>query len=87
MGASPREILALILRQGLALTAVGVAIGLAVAFAATRGLTTMLFGVTRLDPATYGGVIVLLAAVATVACLVPALRAARIDPSITLRAE
>ena len=87
MGASPREILALILRQGLTLTITGVVIGLAGAFAATRGLTTMLFGITRLDPATYAGVIALLVVVAAVACLVPALRAARIDPSITLRAE
>ena len=87
MGASPRDILALILRQGLALTTIGVAIGLAGAFVATRGLITMLFGVTRLDPATYAGVIALLFVVSAVACLVPALRAARVDPSITLRTE
>jgi putative ABC transport system permease protein len=69
------------------LTIVGVAIGLIGAAAATRGLVTLLFGITRLDPTTYGAVIVLLLAVSAVACWVPAWRAARIDPSITLRAE
>ncbi len=87
MGASPRDIVSLIVGQGLRLTLVGVAIGLAGAAVATRGLVTMLFGVTRLDPATYGAVIVLLVAVSAVACSVPAWRAARIDPSITLRSE
>jgi predicted permease len=87
MGAAPRDILALILRQGLKLTLAGVALGLAGAAAATRGLDTMLFGITRLDPATYVGVIVLLFGVSVVACWIPAWRAARIDPSITLRSE
>jgi len=69
------------------LTAVGVALGLIGAAAATRGLVTMLFGVTRLDPPTYVGVVVLLFGVSAVACWMPAWRAARIDPSVTLRAE
>jgi putative ABC transport system permease protein len=87
LGASRRDILLLILRQGLALTAVGVIVGLAGAAVASRALVTLLFGVSRLDPATYGGVVALLALVATVACSVPAWRAARIDPSVTLRAD
>ncbi len=87
MGASPSDILGLILGQGMKLTLIGVACGLAGAMAATRGLVTLLFGVTRLDPVTYVGVITLLVTVSAVACWMPAWRAARIDPSITLRAE
>jgi putative ABC transport system permease protein len=87
MGAAPRDILALILGQGMKLTTVGAALGLIGAFAATRGLVTMLFGVTHLDPPTYVGVIVLLFAVSAIACWMPAWRAARVDPSITLRSE
>jgi ABC-type lipoprotein release transport system permease subunit len=64
-----------------------VAIGLAAAVAASRALVTLLFGVSRLDPLTYAGVIALLAGVSAVACWIPAARAARVDPSITLRAE
>ena len=69
------------------LTGLGVAIGLAGAAAASQAIVTLLFGVSRLDPLTYFGVIALLGAVAAAACAVPAWRAARVDPSITLRAE
>jgi ABC-type lipoprotein release transport system permease subunit len=64
LGASPAHILSLVVRQGLTLAGIGVAIGLAIAAAATRALETLLYGVTSLDPITYGGAIVLLAAVA-----------------------
>ena len=87
LGASRRRILTLVLGQGLGLTAVGVAIGLAGAAFATRALVAMLFGVSRLDPVTYLAVVVLLAAVAAIACAVPAWRAARVDPASTLRTE
>jgi putative ABC transport system permease protein len=87
MGASPRDILGLILGQGMKLTTIGALIGVIGAAAATRGLVTMLFGVTRLDPATYAGVVVLLFIVSAIACWMPAWRAARVDPSITLRSE
>jgi len=87
LGASRREILALVFRQGAALTGLGVVIGAAGAAAASEGVAAMLFGVSRFDPATYLGVITLLAAVAGVACGVPAWRAARVDPATTLRAE
>jgi len=69
------------------LTGVGVAIGLGGAVAASRALVTLLFGVSPLDPVTYVAVIALAAAVAAAACSVPAWRASRVDPSITLRAE
>ncbi|HEV2614990.1 MAG TPA: ABC transporter permease [Candidatus Acidoferrales bacterium] len=87
LGAPRANILWLIARQGMTLTAFGVAIGLGGAFAASRAIASQLFGVSPLDAITYAGVIVLLAAVATIACWVPAWRAARVDPCVTLRAE
>ena len=87
LGASKRSILSLVLRQGLALALLGVVIGLTGAVAATRAIMSMLFDVSRLDPVTYGGVIALLVGVSVLACWVPAWRAARVDPAITLRAE
>lgn len=87
LGASHRDILGLVVRQGMRLTGLGVAIGLAGAVVATRAIVAMLFGVSRLDPVTYVGVVALLGGVAVVACSVPAWRAARIDPASTLRAE
>jgi len=87
LGASHGDILALVVRQGMALTGVGVAIGLGGAAAASGALVTLLFGVSRLDPVTYLCVIALSAGVAAIACWVPAWRAARVDPAIILRAE
>jgi putative ABC transport system permease protein len=87
LGATRRDILALILRQGMAMTVTGVVLGLAGAFVATRALVSMLFGVTRLDPVTYGGVVILLLAISAMACYLPARRATRIDPMIALRHE
>ena len=87
LGATGGDILALVVRQGLSLTGLGVGIGLAAALAATRAIASMLFGVSPLDPATYAGVIALLAAVAVAASGVPAWRAARVDPASTLRTE
>ena len=87
LGASRGSILALVIRQGMMLTGLGVAIGLAGAAAASRAIAAMLFGVARLDPVTYLGVVALLAAVSAAACGVPAWRAARVDPATTLRAE
>jgi ABC-type antimicrobial peptide transport system permease subunit len=65
----------------------GVVIGIAGAAAATSLMTSMLFGISRLDPVTYGGVIVLLSGVALMACAMPAWRAARVDPASSLRAD
>jgi len=87
LGASRGSILGLVLRQGLALTGLGVAIGLAGAAGASQALRAMLFGVSRLDPVTYLGVIALLAGVSLIACSIPAWRAIRVDPVETLRAE
>jgi putative ABC transport system permease protein len=87
LGASRANILALILRQGMTLTGVGVIVGVSAAVAASRALVTLLFGITQLDPVTYVGVVVLLIVVSGIACWLPASRASRVDPSITLRAE
>jgi putative ABC transport system permease protein len=87
LGASPHDVLALVLRQGLRLALIGTACGLVGALVASRALAAMLFGISRLDPATYIGVIALLAGVSAVACAIPAVRASRVDPAITLRAE
>jgi predicted permease len=87
LGAPRGSIVALVMGQGMVLTALGVAIGLAGAAAASQAIAAMLFGVSRLDPVTYLGVIGLLAAVSAVACSVPAWRAARIDPMVALRNE
>jgi putative ABC transport system permease protein len=87
LGATRGDILALVVRQGMMLTGLGVAIGLGGAVAASRALITLLFGISRLDPITYVGVAALLAGVSAIACWIPAWRAARVDPSITLRAE
>jgi putative ABC transport system permease protein len=87
VGATRRDILALVIRQGMTLTGLGVLIGLSGALLASQALITLLFGVSRLDPATYLGVIALLTGVSAIACSVPAWRAAQIDPATTLRAE
>jgi len=87
LGASRGSILALVVRQGMTLTGLGVAIGLAGAVVASEAIAAMLFGISRLDPLTYIGVIVLLLAVSAIACWVPARRAARVDPMVALRYE
>lgn len=87
LGASRGDILVLVLGQGMVLTALGVSIGIAGAVAATRALVSLLFGISAVDPVTYAAVVALLLAVSVSACALPAWRAARVDPSITLRAE
>jgi ABC-type antimicrobial peptide transport system permease subunit len=87
LGASRRDVLALVVRDGMRLTLLGAAIGLSGAAAASQALASLLFGVSWLDPVTYFGVVALVLGVAGAACSVPAWRAARVDPSITLRAE
>jgi putative ABC transport system permease protein len=87
LGASPGGLLAHVVRQGMTLTALGIAIGVGAAAAVTRMLATLLFGVTPLDPLTYACVIALLSAISAAACWAPAWRAARVDPAITLRED
>ncbi len=87
LGAPRSNILALVIRQGMTLTILGLVIGLTGAALATRALVTMLFGISLLDPITYFGVIALLLAVSGVACWIPARRATKVDPLVALRQE
>ncbi len=87
LGAQRRDVLKMILAQGLRLAHAGVAIGLAGSLALTRLLSSLLYGVSAYDPATFAGVAGLLAAVALLACYIPARRATRVDPMIALRYE
>ena len=90
LGADRRNVLMMVVRQGMVLTLVGIAIGLAAAYVLTKyleSLTRMLFGVEPRDPWTFGVIAVGLAVVALIACLVPARRATKVDPLIALRYE
>lgn len=87
LGAEGRDIVRLVLRQGALLAGLGAVIGLALAFAATRGLSAFLFGVSAFDPAVFSGVTAALVGSAVVASLVPARRATRVDPLVALRAD
>jgi ABC-type antimicrobial peptide transport system permease subunit len=87
LGASQSEALRLILKQGLRLVVVGVALGLVSAIIVTRAMKTMLFGLSSTDPVTYVVLTLLLTAVALLACYLPARRAMKVDPLIALRQE
>jgi putative ABC transport system permease protein len=87
LGASPGSILRLIVWQGIMLTLYGATVGLIAAAAGTRALETLLFGISHFDVITYLGMLLLLFAVSGASCWLPAWRASRIDPVLTLRAE
>jgi putative ABC transport system permease protein len=87
VGAQRADVLGLVLRGGLRLVLLGVALGLLGSLALTRLLQSLLFGVTAHDPLIFAGIAALLVAVGAAACLVPALRATRIDPISALRAD
>jgi putative ABC transport system permease protein len=87
LGARPREVVALIVKQGFTLAAIGIVTGVLAAAAATRVIRSLLFGVTANDPLTFIFGCALIALVAALACYIPARRAALIDPVIALRAE
>jgi len=87
LGATARDVLRLVVGQGMLLAIVGVIIGLAASFGVTRWISTMLFGVSTTDVAIFSAIPLLLAAVALVACLVPARRATKVDPIVALRCE
>jgi predicted permease len=87
MGARTASVLALIVRQGMRLAFVGLALGLVIAFAGMRVLSSLLFGVSAHDPVTFAGVSFILATAAILGCYIPARRAAKIDPITALRYE
>jgi putative ABC transport system permease protein len=87
LGAQLRDVLAMVLRSGMSLALIGIAIGLAGAFALTRLMRTLLFGVTPTDAVTFASVAVILFVVAFLACYIPARRATRVDPLVALRYE
>ncbi|MBI1176575.1 FtsX-like permease family protein [bacterium] len=87
LGAQVVDVLSMVLRQGLGVVLVGIVVGLAGTFAITRALKSFLFEITPLDPVTFGFVILLLAVAASLACWLPARKAARVDPMEALRNE
>ncbi len=87
LGATHTDIVRLVLRQGLILTGVGAAAGLAVALGLSQAIASLLFDTSRMDPLTYAATTAVLVIVALAACWIPAMRAARADPMQTLRAE
>jgi putative ABC transport system permease protein len=87
MGASRKDVLKLVLGDGMRIAVAGAVIGLASALGLTRLITKMIYGVSTMDPVTFGGVTLVLMSVALFACYVPARRAMRVDPIVILRYE
>ncbi len=87
LGAQTRDVVKLVMKQGMTLTLLGAGVGLLASFALARLITTLLFGVTATDVITFTTVSVLLLGVAAVACYLPARRATKVDPLIALKYE
>jgi putative ABC transport system permease protein len=87
LGASPRQLIRLVVGEGLKLAIVGIAVGLLLALALTRSMASILFNVKTSDPIIFTAVAILFAAVAAAACSIPAWRALRVDPTVALRCE
>ena len=87
LGADRRDVLRMIVKRGAALVSLGVLLGTAAALALTRMMATLIYGVSSTDPLTFAAAAGMLAAVAMLACLLPASRAVRIDPAVALRNE
>jgi ABC-type antimicrobial peptide transport system permease subunit len=87
LGAAARDVIGLVMKEGLRLSVVGLVVGLGLSFAATRLMRRLLFEVSPSDPLLYSGVALFICAVAALACFVPAMRATRIDPMQALRTE
>jgi putative ABC transport system permease protein len=87
LGAQTKDVLALVLREGMSVVLVGIAIGLAGALALSRVMTGLLFGVSATDPLTFAAIPLILIAVALAACWIPARRAVKVDPMVALRYE
>jgi ABC-type antimicrobial peptide transport system permease subunit len=85
LGATWRNVMRMVMSRGIALTGAGVGIGAVLAWAVTRAMETLLYGISASDPLTFALVAGLLAAVSAVACAFPAVRAARLDPMLALR--
>ena len=87
LGAQPRQVVGLVLKQGMLLAGVGAIVGILVALPVARLAAGLLYGVSATDPLTYAGITLLLMSVALLACYLPARRATRIDPLVALRVE
>ena len=87
LGAKRSDVLRLVVRQGMTMTVIGLALGLVGAIFLSRLLLGLLYGVSPTDPLTFAGVSIVLLAVALLACLIPARRATRVDPIVALRTE
>ena len=87
LGAAPGNIFKLVVGHGLRLSAAGIVLGVAAAFGLTRAIASMLVGIRPTDPVTFAAIIGLFFVIAAMACWIPAIRAARLDPTAALREE